>query len=93
MNASPGLCPDYGCLNEIGLDRPVRSGTVRECGFVGGSVSLRVGFEFSDDQARPNVTLFLLPDDPDIKLPATSLAPCLPACHHASCHDNNGLNL
>jgi hypothetical protein len=40
--------------------------------------------------------LFLLPAghaDPDGKLSATSLAPSLPAHHHASHHDYNGLNL
>lgn len=37
--------------------------------------------------------LFLLPSDQDGELSAPSLAPCLPACHHVSCHNDNGLNL
>ncbi|CAH7467545.1 1700010B08Rik [Phodopus roborovskii] len=28
-----------------------------------------------------------------VDLSAPSPTPFLPACHHASCHDNNGLNL
>jgi hypothetical protein len=36
---------------------------------------------------------FLLPMDLDVKLSVPSPAPCLPACHYASCHDNNGLSL
>jgi hypothetical protein len=35
----------------------------------------------------------LLPADPDRELSATSPVPYLPACHHVSCHDDNGLNL
>jgi hypothetical protein len=37
--------------------------------------------------------LLLLPVDPDVELSAPSPAPCLSACHHASCHVDNGLNL
>lgn len=36
---------------------------VRRYDFVGGSVSLGVGFEVSIVQARPNVSLFLVPAD------------------------------
>jgi hypothetical protein len=36
---------------------------------------------------------FLLPSHLDVELSATSLAPCLPLWHHASLHDNNGLDL
>jgi hypothetical protein len=46
-----------------------------------------VGFEVSNLKPVP----FLLPAD--VELSATSLAPCLPACSHASWHDNNELNL
>lgn len=35
---------------------------------------------------------FCLPLDPDVELGALTLAPCLPACYHASAHDNNGPN-
>ena len=35
----------------------VWSGTIRRCDLVGGSVSLGVGFEVSEAQARPSVTL------------------------------------
>lgn len=41
-------------------------------------------------QATPNVTVpFLLPADQNVELSAPCLAPCLPACHCASCHDEN----
>ena len=40
-------------------------------------MSLGMVFEVSDAQARPNVSLFLLPEDPDIKLSALPPAPCL----------------
>jgi hypothetical protein len=35
----------------------VENGTIRRCGLVGGSVSLEVGFDISDAQAMPSVTL------------------------------------
>jgi hypothetical protein len=38
-------------------------------------------------------SLFLLPVDPAVILPVTSQVLCLRACHHASRHDDNGLNL
>jgi hypothetical protein len=37
--------------------------------------------------------LFLLPADLDIELLAPSPALCLPICHHALHHENNGLSL
>jgi hypothetical protein len=43
-------------------------------------MSLGVGFEVSEAQARPNVTLFLLPADPDVELSAPFPAHCLPVC-------------
>jgi hypothetical protein len=42
----------------------------------------------SDVQARAIVTLFLLSVHLDIELSVTSLASCLPVCHHVSHHDN-----
>ena len=52
------------------------------------------GFEVSEAQVWPVWhSLFLLPANPDVELVATSPAPCLPACCHASHHDDNGLNL
>jgi hypothetical protein len=38
-------------------------------------------------------SFFLLTADQDVELSAPSPAPCLPACCHASCHDDNGLSL
>jgi hypothetical protein len=37
--------------------------------------------------------LFLLLVAPDVELSATSPELCLPEFHHASCHDDNRLNL
>ena len=51
-------------------------------------------FEVSEAQARPSVSLSLLPTHPDVDLSVASPAPWLPpACLHASCHDDNGLSL
>lgn len=33
--------------------------------------------------------LLLLSENQDVEMPARSLAPCLPACLHIFCHDNN----
>jgi hypothetical protein len=42
------------------LKGPIGSqGVALRCGLVGGSVSLEVGFEVSDAQARPSASLFL----------------------------------
>jgi hypothetical protein len=54
-------------------------------------VLLAMGFEVSKVPARPRVSLFLLPVDLDVELSASSTS-CLPVCHHASHHDDNGLN-
>lgn len=62
-------------------------------GFRGGSATLSVGFRFSISQAGFSDTFFLLPDDMDIELGVTSLAPCRLAGHDALYRDNNGLNL
>lgn len=45
-------------------------------------MSVGVGFEDSDAQARSSVPLFLVPAGTDVKLAATSLAPCMPTFHH-----------
>lgn len=47
---------------------------VRSSGLDGGSVSTGMGFEFSEAQSRPGVSLFLLPVDPDGELSDISLA-------------------
>ena len=58
------------------------------------AVSTGVDFEISDAQARPSVSLSLpAASDLDVELSAISPAACLPAHRHASCYDNNGLNL
>ena len=58
-------------------------------------MSLGVGFEVSDAQAMPSAahSPLLLPEEPYIELSATSPAPCLPACHHASHNEDNEINL
>ena len=57
-------------------------------------MSLGVDFEFLEAQAWPVCHChFLLPVDLDVELSALSPAPHLPACGHASRHDNNELNL
>lgn len=52
------------------------------------------GFEVSCAQATSSMEQsFLLPMDFDVELSAPSSGQCLPACSHASFHDNNGFNL
>jgi len=65
------------------------------CDPIEGSVSLwwEVGFEVSEAQARPCLTLFLLPPDPDVELSSNCPAPCLPSYCLASHYDETGLNL
>ena len=72
----------------------METGTIGDCGLLGGSVSL--GQALMSQKLKPGLVahcLFMLSQDPDIELSATSPAPCLPACHHASHHDDNGLDL
>jgi hypothetical protein len=97
---SKGLNWSCGGFKKNGSHRSIGSGPIGRCSLagvkcdlVGRSMSLEAGFEVSDAQAMPSVTLFLLPANPDVELSATCVAPCLPVCYHASCHDNNGLNL
>ena len=83
----------------LGLNAwPVGSGGVRWHGLAGVGVTLLeevCHFVVSYVQATCHVAhnLSLLPSDQDVKLSAPFLAPCLPARCHASCHDNNELNL
>lgn len=55
-------------------------------------VSLWVGFGVSSAQARPSISLCLMPTNPDVGLLAISPAPCLPTSHHTPSLDNNELN-
>ena len=80
-------------LNENGPHRLIGTGNIRRCGFVGGSVSLGVGFVISEAQSRSSDSLFLFSADLDIELSATSPAACLPVCRHASRCDDNEPNL
>ena len=52
-------------------------------------VTVEAGFEVSDVQARPSVAF----TSAVCRLSCGTLRPCLPACWHIFCHDNNGLNL
>ena len=58
-----------------------------------GGWSLAVSSYAQDLPSMGETVLFWLPSDQDIDLYASSLAPCLPVCCHASCLDDNGLNL
>jgi hypothetical protein len=49
----------YGVLNEHGPPMLTGSSIIRRCGLVGGSVSLELGLEASEAQARPRVSLAL----------------------------------
>ena len=78
---------------------PMRSSTIRRCGFIGGSVALLeevchcgCGCWDSRVQAPPSKVICWWPSDQVVELSA-SPAPHLPGCCHVSCHDNNGLNL
>lgn len=42
---------------------------------------------------KPGPVSLSHPADPEVEHSASSPASCLPACPHASCHDDNGLNL
>jgi hypothetical protein len=68
-------------------------GTIRRHGSVGGSVSLSVSFEVWETQDRLSGSSWRQPTDLDVEFLAPSPASCLPACWHASHHDDNGLNL
>ena len=50
-------------------------------------MSLTLGFQ----KPKPApASLFLMPTDLDIEFSSTSPTLCLPTCHHASYHDDNG---
>jgi hypothetical protein len=72
-------------------------GTIWRCGLVGGGKALRekvhssAGGLWSSASAEELVS-FWLPLGQDVELSAPP-APFLPALCHASCHDDNGLNL
>jgi hypothetical protein len=79
-------------LNENGSHMFIGSVTlfekIRRRGLVGGSVPGGMGFEGSEAQAGLMThSLLLLPANPDVELSATSPAPCLSTCWHASCYD------
>lgn len=61
---------------------------IKRYGSVGGSMSLGVASELLKAQARPSVSLFLLPVDPNVEL---SIPVSVPLCLCASCHDDNDL--
>ena len=76
------------------------SGTIGRCGLVGVGVALlkvvcHWGWALGFQKLKPGpaISLFLLSAHPDIELSANFPAPCVPECCHASCQDNNGLNL
>ena len=72
----------------------IGTGIIGRRGLVGGSVSL--GWTWRTQKLKSGLAwllLFLPPVDPDVELSATSLAPRLPACHHASHDDDYVLNL
>jgi hypothetical protein len=57
-------------------------------------VSLEVGLKSQKLKlGLVDLCLFLLLVALGTELLTPSLAPCLPACHHVSFHDDNGLNL
>lgn len=66
---------------------------LRPYSLVGRSKPLGVGFETPRAQARLSGSLFLVPENPDIELSATSSVPCLPECHYASHNNDNEMNL
>jgi hypothetical protein len=54
-----------------------------------------LSFEISEahGQLSGSISSFLLPANLDIELSSYSPAPHMLACHHASCHNENGINL
>ena len=53
---------------------------IRRCGLIGGSVLLGMNLDVSKDCPKPSFFLScLLPLSQDVKLSATTSAPCLPA--------------
>ena len=58
----------YRSLNKNTLHRPIENGSTRMYDFVGGSISLGVGFESQMLKPRPVSSDFLLPLDPVVEL-------------------------
>ena len=86
------------CLNAW----PMGSCTIRRTGVVGVGVALleevNGGLRFpllclGSAQCNADDSGLLLPEDQDVELLASSPIACLPAGCHASCYDNNALNL
>ena len=72
------------------------SATIRRCGLIGGTASLwGWAWRVPSAPALPpeGLSLSWLLSYQDVELLAPSITPCLPECCHASCHDDNGLNL
>lgn len=72
----------------VGMKTPI--GHHKRCGQLKEACHWEVGFQVSEVQARPSVTL--LPAKLDVELSAPCPAPCLPVMH-ASHYDDNGVNL
>jgi hypothetical protein len=89
-----------GGLNESGPHRPIGRGTVRRCGLFGVGMALlekvchsRWALGFQKLKVGPVSLSLPAACDLKVELQVPSPALCLLACHHASCHDNTGLNL
>ena len=63
---------------------------IKRCGLIGGSVSLREGFEVSKDHAKPTVSFSPFIDQDES---SELLLQHLPGCCHVPCNDDNSLNL
>lgn len=85
-------CPQWACLCMLSTQLMNCSGRIRY-GFVGGGESLGLDFDVSKAHITPSASFspWLLPEDQDVMVSATSSAPCLPVCCLAPCHDNNEL--
>jgi hypothetical protein len=87
-----------GALKENGPQRLTVNDNTRRCGLAGVGVVLleeRCHWGWLWGLWCSNQTQCvssLQSTDPDVELSGDSPAPCLPACHQASCHDDNGLN-
>ena len=80
-------------LNKNGAHRYIGWGAIRRYVLVGVDVSLleeECGLRGlrSSSSASVSLSLPLARVDQDVELSCPSPAPCLPAGHHASCHDN-----
>jgi hypothetical protein len=80
-------------LNEKGPHRLIESGTIGRFGLVGVSIALLEEVHHCCWALRSQMLLFLLSVNLNIELSAASPAPHFALCFHASCYDDNGLNL